>query len=331
MIETLNLMTQIAYHASHEQFRPSHLVNLAILAEQCGFDAIHSSDHFYPWSVRQGQSGFTFSWIGAAMQATSVPFSMICTPGQRYHPAIAAQAIATLCEMFPGRYNVELGSGEALNEKITGEPWPQKDIRNERLKECAMIIRKLLAGEEVTYEGHVKIKAARLYTRPEKLPLLYCAAITEKTSKWAGEWADGLVTVSGSLDEMRKKVDAFRKVGGAEKPVAVKYSFSYHPDREAAIDGAFDQWRTNVLSSDKLADFALPEQFDKEAESIKRSDIADLVPIHTNLQEMMNEVEEITSLGVNQVVLHNVNLEQELFVHDYGKLKKRHNQLTHNK
>lgn len=315
-------MQQIAFHASHEQFTPSHLVKLAILAEKNGFDSIHSSDHFYPWSVRQGQSGFTFSWMGAAMQATTLPFSMICTPGQRYHPAITAQAIATLCELFPGRYTVELGSGEALNEKITGEGWPEKDARNERLKECASIIRRMLAGEEVSHDGHVKVKNARLYTLPSIQPLLYCAAITEKTSGWAGHWADGLVTISGPIDELRKKIEAFRNVAGNDKPVAVKYSFSYHPDKKVALDGAHDQWRTNVLSSKKLADFEKPEDFDKEAENITHEDMEKLLPLHTNIADLMKAVEEIQNEGVNSVVLHNVNRHQELFIEHYGSRNK---------
>src|SRR5688572_26360512 len=124
---------EIFYHASHEQFPPSELLQLAKMAELAGFDGVHSSDHFHPWSERQGQSGFSFSWIAAAMQATHLPFSMVCAPGQRYHPAIVAQAIATLAEMFPGRFSVELGSGEALNESITGDVWPQKEERNARL------------------------------------------------------------------------------------------------------------------------------------------------------------------------------------------------------
>src|SRR5687768_1180174 len=142
-------MAIVCYHASHEQFSPSELLQYTLMAEQAGFEGIHSSDHFHPWSVRQGQSGFTFSWIAAAMQVTMLPFSMVCAPGQRYHPAIVAQAIATLCELFPGRINFELGSGEALNEVITGEEWPDKKTRNDRLLECVEIIRRLLAGEEV--------------------------------------------------------------------------------------------------------------------------------------------------------------------------------------
>src|SRR5687767_12848438 len=115
----------IAFHASHEQFAPSRLLKLAQAAEAAGFDAIHSSDHFHPWSVRQGHSGFALSWVAAAMQATTLPCSMVCSPGQRLHPAIVAQAIATIAEMFPSRFSVELGSGEALNEVITGEEWPK--------------------------------------------------------------------------------------------------------------------------------------------------------------------------------------------------------------
>lgn len=316
-------MADFAFHASHEQFTPSSLVRLAIQAREAGFDSVHSSDHFYPWSVRQGQSGFAFSWMGAAMQACDLPFGMICAPGQRYHPAIAAQAIATLAEMFPGKLTcVELGSGEALNENITAEKWPSKEVRNERLKECATIIRRMLNGEEVTYNGHVKVREARLYTLPAQKPALFCAAISAETAAWAADWADGLVTVSGTRDEMNKKISAFRKRGGNEKPVYIKYSFSYHPDRQIAIDGAYDQWRTNIIPSKKLADLSRPEDFDRIAEEITKEDVIRQVPIHTTIDEVMVAADNIAALGVQSVILHNVNTHQELFVKDFGTWKK---------
>src|SRR4051812_3122375 len=106
-------MRQIFYHASHEQFSPKELLHYVKLAEQSGFDGCHSSDHFHPWSKRQGHSGHLYSWLGAALEATKFPVSFITTPGQRYHPAIVAQAIATLAEMYPDRITVELGSREA--------------------------------------------------------------------------------------------------------------------------------------------------------------------------------------------------------------------------
>jgi probable non-F420 flavinoid oxidoreductase len=308
----------IVYHASHEQFSPSLLLKYVHLAEEAGFDAIHSSDHFHPWSVRQGQSGYSFSWIAAALQATHLPFSMVCAPGQRYHPAIVAQAIATLCEMFPGRINFELGSGEAVNECITGEQWPSKDIRNERLLECAGIIRALLKGEEVNHTGHVVVKEAKLYTLPSIQPSLFCAAISEKTSGWAGSWADGLLTTAGEVDEINKKIDAFYQNGGQGKPVYLQYSFSYAHSKEEAVEGAFDQWRSNMLPREKLADLCRVKDFDEAARSVSLNDVQESIPIFTSIDQLKAEIKKLESTGANAIVLHNVNTLQETFIRDWG-------------
>jgi coenzyme F420-dependent glucose-6-phosphate dehydrogenase len=158
----------IGYHASHEQFSPRELLACVQLAEEAGFQAAMCSDHFYPWSERQGQAGFAWSWLGAAMQVTSLPFGVVTVPGSwRYHPAILAQAAATLAEMFPGRFWLAPGSGERLNEHITGEHWPPKRERNARLKEAVEIMRALWKGETVTHRGLLRIEEAKLYTRPE--------------------------------------------------------------------------------------------------------------------------------------------------------------------
>ena len=139
-------MTVIGVHASHEQVHPSALVAAVQQAEQVGFTAAMCSDHFSPWSERQGQSAFAWSWLGAALQATALPFGVVNAPGQRYHPAIIAQAASTLSAMFPGRFWAALGTGEASNEHITGERWPRKDVRNARLGECVDVMRALFAG-----------------------------------------------------------------------------------------------------------------------------------------------------------------------------------------
>src|ERR671917_1574895 len=146
-------MSVVGLHCSHEQIPPSRLLEHAKHAEAAGFGAIMSSDHFSPWSERQGESGFAWSWLGAALASTSLPFRVVNAPGQRYHPAIVAQAMATLAEMFPGRLWVCLGTGEASNEHITGARWPPKPERNARLAECVEVIRAMLAGEEVTHHG----------------------------------------------------------------------------------------------------------------------------------------------------------------------------------
>ena len=136
-------MTTIGYHCSHEQHAPSALLRYVTAAERAGFQAAMCSDHFAPWGMQQGQSGFAWSWLGAALQATGLSFGTVNAPGQRYHPAIVAQAAATLTEMYPDRFWLAVGSGELLNENITGERWPEKAERNERLQECVAIIRRL--------------------------------------------------------------------------------------------------------------------------------------------------------------------------------------------
>ena len=319
-------MSLICYHASHEQFSPSHLLRLVQLAEKSGFEGIHSSDHFHPWSVRQGQSGFTLSWIAAALQATSLPFSMVCTPGQRLHPAIVAQAVATLGEMFPGRFNVELASGEALNEHITGEPWPEKKTRDSRLKECHDVISQLLDGNEVTHHGLVQVKEAKLYTIPAQKPLLLCAALSDETSKWAGSWADGLLTTAGSREDTERKLDLFRNNGGAGKPCYVQYSFSYGKTENEAIDGAWDQWRSNQVSSDALADFYKPEHYDAAAANITKKDIAEKIILITKPEQLMEKLSAYKGLGIDRISLHNVNTNHEFFIEDFGNsILKNHN------
>src|SRR5918996_98576 len=126
-------MPMVGLHLSHEQIAPSRLLAHAREAEAAGFQAAMSSDHFSPWSERQGESGFAWSFLGAALQATTLPFGVVNAPGQRYHPAIVAQAIATLAAMFPGRFWAALGTGEASNEHVTGGGWPRKEVRNQRL------------------------------------------------------------------------------------------------------------------------------------------------------------------------------------------------------
>lgn len=128
-------MVFVGYHASHEQLPPSVLLSAVIDAERAGFDGAMCSDHLSPWSLRHGESGFAWSWLGAALASTSFSIGVVNAPGQRYHPVVIAQAIATLAEMFPGRFWTAFGSGEALNEHVTGEPWPSKDERNARLDE----------------------------------------------------------------------------------------------------------------------------------------------------------------------------------------------------
>jgi coenzyme F420-dependent glucose-6-phosphate dehydrogenase len=311
-------MAKFGYHASHEQFKPSELLEYVRVAELAGFTGASSSDHFYPWSDRQGESGFAWSWLGAAMQATSLPYGVVCAPGQRYHPAIIAQAAATLAQMFPNRFWVALGSGQALNEQITGEIWPSKVERNARLQECVDVIRALWAGETVTHYGLVQVEEAKLYTRPETPPLIIGAAITPATAEWVAQWADGLITISHPYEKLKQVVEAFRRGGGEDKPMYLKVQLSYAADEEKALQGAYDQWRTNIFPSPVLAQLRNPKQFDAAAEFIQPEDMYEFVRISAKPEQHLEWLKQYLELGFSELYLHNVNREQQQFIKVFG-------------
>lgn len=257
-------MPQISYHISHEQFSPKDLITLIRHAESAGFDAAFSSDHIQPWSPAQGQSGFLWAWLGAALQATrQLKFSAITIPGGwRYHPVVLAQAMATLSEMFPGRLPwVALGSGEALNECVVGSPWPPKPQRNRRLREGAQIIHRLLRGETVTQAGPPAASEARLWTRTAETPHLVAAAMSESTAEWAGSWAEGLLTIAPSLPKLAAIVKAFQRQGHG-KPMHLKVDLSWAPTESEALAQAHEQWRVQLVNPAVASALRRPEQFD---------------------------------------------------------------------
>jgi probable non-F420 flavinoid oxidoreductase len=312
-------MVKIGCQASHEQFKPSQLLHYVRMAEQAGFTRILSSDHFHPWSERQGESGFAWSWLGAAMQATpNLSYRIVNAPGQRYHPAIIAQAAATLAEMFPDRFWLTVGSGQALNEHITGEKWLCKSDRNARLKECVDIIRALWRGETVTHRGFVTVEEAKLYTRPEIAPLIIGAAVTAKTAGWLANWADGLITVSQPIDKLRAVVDAFRSNGGAGKPMILKVQLSYLRDETIARQQAHEQWRNNIFDNVLLTEIKTPEQFDVAGQFVQPHELDPFVHISANPQQHVEWLQQYVELGFDEIILHNVNLEQERFIEDFG-------------
>ena len=313
-------MTVIGYHASHEQFRPAELLRYVRAAEQAGFAAAMCSDHFHPWSERQGQSGFAWSWLGAAMGATELGhFGLVNAPGQRYHPAIIAQAAATLADMFPGRLWVALGSGQALNEHITGARWPSKAERNARLRDAVDVIRRLWAGETVSYQGPLfTVDEARLYTRPPVTPRIIAAALTAETAAWAGAWADGLITIVQPREKMRALVEAFRDGGGAGKPLLLQAQHSYARDEQAALAGAHDQWSAVQFESPVLSDLRMPYQFDAAARFVRPDDIAQRLRVSSDPARHAAWLQEDIAMGFDQIYIHNVSREQELFIEVFG-------------
>jgi probable non-F420 flavinoid oxidoreductase len=310
----------IGYHASHEQLAPSALLRCVVAAEAAGFQAAMCSDHFAPWSSRQGHSGFAWSWLGAALQATRLGFGVVNAPGQRYHPAIVAQAAATLSELFPERLWLALGSGEASNEHITGDRWPPKQERRARLGEAVAVIRALLAGETVSHDGLVTVDRARLWTLPERPPALIGAAISADTAAWVGGWADGLVTLNQPHDQLRKLIDAFRAGGGDGKPLYLQVHLSWAADEETALAVAHDQWRSNVFDPALAMDLVLPEQFDAAARFVTPEDVRSAVLISADLGRHTAWLGDYLELGFDRIYLHEVGQaeHQQPFIDAFG-------------
>ena len=315
----MSMAPTIGFHASHEQFRPDRLLRLVQAAEAAGFDAAMSSDHWGPWSEDQGESGFAWSWLGAALQATSLPFGIVNAPGQRYHPAIIAQAAATLNVMFPERFWIAIGSGQLLNEHITGERWPTKQERNDRLREAADIMRLLWAGETVSHEGHVRVSDAKLWTRPETPPVLVGAAVTPPTAAWVAGWADALITVSQADEQLDAVVEAFRSNGGEGKPMYLQIHLAYAPTDDEARDAAFDQWRQNTLPNSVMTDLAHPAQISAAAQHVTRDDLDGAVRISSDLGRHVDWLQRDVERGFDGLYLHEVGPEQERFVETFGR------------
>jgi probable non-F420 flavinoid oxidoreductase len=312
-------VTVIGFHASHEQIGPAALRDAVVRAEQAGFTAAMCSDHLAPWSADQGESGYAFSWLGAALQATRrVPIGQFHAPGQRYHPVISAQAMATLGAMFPGRYTwAALGSGEALNEHVTGDPWPRKEIRNARLRECVDVMRALWRGEEVTHAGLVTVDRARLWTLPETPPRLLGGAVSVETARWAGGWADGLITINQPHDKLREMVDAYRSAGG-RGDLAIQVHVSYAAHEETATAVAVDQWRSNCVPSDLAWELQMPRDFEAATRFVPEEEVRRNVLISADPAQHAAWLHEYVDLGFTSLYVHHVGVEQQEFIDAFG-------------
>jgi coenzyme F420-dependent glucose-6-phosphate dehydrogenase len=247
-----------------------------------------------------------------------LPFGIVNAPGQRYHPAIIAQATATLAEMFPGRFWTALGSGQLLNEHITSDAWIPKKERQARLLECVEIIRRLWAGETVTHHDRVRVSGAKLYTRPKEPPVLFGAAVSAETAEWVGGWADGLITVVKPHEELAKVVEAFHRGGGRGKPLFLQAQTSYAETDRAAKQAAFDQWRPNVLPPTVLTEIFDPEGFDRAAASLKPDDLEGSIRMSSDVEQHIAWLNQDIELGFDVIFIHQVGRDQQRFLQVFG-------------
>lgn len=310
-------MTLVGFHASHEQIPPAGLLRAVQRAEEAGFQAAMCSDHLAPWGLRQGESGHAWTWLGAAMQATSLPFGVVTAPGWRYHPVVAAQAMATLESMFPGRFWPAIGSGEAMNEHVTGEPWPPKEERDARMLESIDVMRRLLDGEQVSHDGRITVHEARVWSLPASPPPFIAAAVSAEKARSAAAWADGLITVSQAPEALRRVIDEYRDAGG-RGPITLQVHLSWAPTHDEALAIAHDQWRNGLVGPPDCWDIATPAEFDARTADAAPEEVTGAVQVSADPAEHLDRLVALADLGFDRVFLHHVGTEQDAFIDLFG-------------
>src|SRR3954470_16600432 len=235
-------MPAFGYTMMCEQSRPDQLVRDVQHAEDAGFDFSVTSDHYQPWLEAQGHSGYAWSILGAAAQATTrIPLMTYVTcPTVRYHPAVVAQKAATMQILSQGRFRLGLGAGENLNEHVVGGGWPSVDVRHEMLEEAVEIIRALFEGGHVNRRGtHFDVESARLWDLPDQPPPIGIAVSGEQSCALAGRLADLVI----ATEPQAGLLDAFDRHGGQDKPRVGQLPVCYDPDRATAVKRAHAQFR----------------------------------------------------------------------------------------
>jgi G6PDH family F420-dependent oxidoreductase len=252
-------MTRFGYFLSSEEYDPASLIKQAVMAQQAGFDALWISDHFHPWLDEQGHSSFVWSVIGAVSQVTDLPITTAVTcPTTRVHPAVVAQAAATAGLLTGGKFNLGVGTGEALNEHVTGARWPSAEERREMLEEAVDVIASLFTGAQVTHHGkHYTVETARLYSRPQLPPPIYVSGFGEESARLAGRIGDGYICMSPEAD----LVKVFRDEGGGARPVQGGLKACWAPDAARARAAMRQLWPTDFIRGEAAQLLPLPRHF----------------------------------------------------------------------
>lgn len=320
-------MGMLGYAAMFEQFTPTDLLRWSRQAEDAGFGGIMASDHFHPWTPQQGQAAFVWAWLGAlGAQTSRVAFGTgVTAPGPRYHPAILAQAAATLEAMYPGRFYLGMGAGEALNEHITGDYWPEAPIRLQRLEEGVEIIRRLMTGKVTKYQGtHFRLESAKLYTLPTTPPPIYIASSGPLNSERTGRIADGYITVGASDEKIHTLLARFEKGAReagkdpATMPRIIQLHLSWAESREVAVEQAVREWPNGGMAFPK-ADIRNPEDFAAMAQIVRPENFEGRVFMSADLDAHTAHLQHYIDLGFDQVYVHNVGRNQQAFIEAFGR------------
>ena len=319
----------VGYAAMLEQFAPQEVVGLTALAEQHGFSGCMAADHFQPWVPQQGQAAFVWNVLTAVAERTTGDLGPgVTCPSFRFHPAVVAQASATLAAMYPGRHWLGVGSGEALNEHVIAGYWPEAGERSLRMFEAIDVIKKLfdgsLAGKDVKHEGRFfKLESTRLWTMPESAPPVLVATAGPINAKRTGRHADGMITVGAPLEKIGGLFDRFaegaREAGKDpdQMPRVLQLHLSWAESDEEALANAMTEWPNGGMKFPK-ADIRSPHDFAQMAKLVREEDFEGRMVISSDPDVHRAAIQRFVDLGFDRVYLHNVGRNQERWIEVFG-------------
>ena len=303
-------MVEIGFTLSSEEQDPTELVRVAGAIERAGFTFATISDHFHPWTSTQGNSPFVWSVFGGIASTTErlrVGTGVTC-PLIRMHPAVIAHASATAAAMMPGRFFLGLGTGENLNEHVTGARWPSASERREMLEEAIGVIRDLWRGEMVDHRGrYYRVVDAQLFTVPQEPPPIYIAAAGSKAAGLAARLGDGLIGTSPEAET----VDAFEGEGGSGKPRIGQLTVCWATDESSAIETAMRWWPTAALRGELMQELPLPRHFEQAVSTLTPEQVREAVVCGPDPDRHAEAVDRYAAAGYDHVVIHQVGPDQE--------------------
>lgn len=320
----------VGYAAMLEQFHPTEAVELSVHAEAHGFSGVMAADHYQPWVPAQGQAAFVWNVLAALGERTRGDIGPgVTAPTFRWHPAMVAQASATLAAMYPGRHWLGIGSGEALNEHVVGGYWPEAPERINRMFEAVEIIRKLftasLAGKDTKHAGqYYTLESTRLWTMPDEAPPILIATAGPVTARRAGRHADGLITVGAPLEKIAGLFERFeagaRDAGRdpATMPKVLQLHLSWAETDEQALANALTEWPNGGMKFPK-ADIRSPHDFEQIARLVRPEDFEGRMVISADPDVHRAAIQRYVDLGFDRVYLHNVGRNQREWIEVFGR------------
>ena len=308
---------KIGYFLACEEFGPQELLRQARLAEESGFDALWISDHFHPWMAEQGQSPFVWSVLGALSTTTHLPVATAVTcPTTRIHPGIIAQAASTSSLMLGGRFVLGVGSGEALNEQVFGDPWPAAGIRLEMLEEAVHVIRLLQEGGYKTYRGtHYTLEKGRIWTLPEQPTPIYVSGFGPRSIRLAARIGDGYVCNAPNAEFVRM----FRENGGGDKPVQGGVKACWAETEEAGVETAHRVWANEQLPGELGQVLSNPRHIEQAVTQVPKEKTRESFACGPDPQRHIDVLQEYADAGFDEVYVQQIGPQQEPFFDFYAK------------